>query len=69
MKQLMALVLAFLALSIIRGSQSLPSLVGIPMCSFLYWVVEGGMVLLALFFYRKNMHFVRVWTAPELTLG
>ena len=69
LRQLLALVLAFLVLALVRGSQKLPSLVGISNCSFLFWVIEASRVLLALFFYRKNMHFVRVWTAPELTLG
>ena len=53
----------------LRGSKKFPSILGIDSCSILYWAIQVAMFVLALFFYRRNMHIMRVWTAPAITLG
>jgi hypothetical protein len=58
-----------MAVSIMKGSSKFPSLLGIQSCSIYYWVFELGTFLMAWYFYKRNMHLLRVWTSPNITLG
>ena len=68
-KQLLVLVSVFVILSLARGSERFPSILGVESCSIIYWGITISMFGLAVYFFRTNMHMVRVWTAPDLTLG
>jgi uncharacterized membrane protein YfcA len=68
-KQLGWLVAAYFLLSLLRGSEKLPSLIGITKCSPLYWLLEVGIFAMALWFYRHNKASLDFWTSSSLTLG
>lgn len=68
-RQLLILVVCFALLSLMRGSNKFPSILGINSCSIIYWVLQLAMFGLAFYFYRSNMHLFRVWNAPTLLKG
>jgi hypothetical protein len=63
------LVVLYVGLSLLRGSEKVPSLIGVSNCSSMYWVLELCIFALAVWFYRYNKESLDFWTAPTITLG
>ena len=68
-KQLGMLVVCYVCLALLRGSEKFPSVLGVTSCSLGYWVLEVLIFLMAFWFYRFNKSSLELWTAPKITLG
>ena len=68
-KQLGMLVVCYVCLAVLRGSEKFPSVLGVTSCSLGYWVLEVLIFLMAFWFYRFNKSSLELWTAPKITLG
>jgi uncharacterized membrane protein YfcA len=68
-QRLGVMVLGYVTLSLLKGSEKFPSIFGIDNCSLPFWLIEIGIFFMAWYFYKSNRHFSKVWHAPEITLG
>lgn len=63
------MVLAYMVLALLRGSEKFPSILGTQSCGFIYWILELSMFAMAYSFWINNKKNLESWTAPTVTLG
>ena len=63
------LVVFYVCLALMRGSERFPSVIGVTGCSLGYWGLEVAIFAMAFWFYKYNKQSLDEWTAPTITLG
>ena len=63
-KEILYLVGILMLLTLIRGSSTTPSLIGISYCSFNYWIVYVIGILSCIFFSKRNLSLIRQRVGP-----
>ena len=64
-KNLAKLIVIYLILQMIRGSEKFPSIIGVPPCSFLFWIIYLSAFLIVAAFSYFNLQTLKVWMVPE----
>jgi hypothetical protein len=57
--------IVFTALLALRGTEKMPSLLGIERCSLMYWVMLLISLCVMGFFAYKNLNILKGWMKPE----